>query len=71
MTDREWLDALATALGVAAPTQEEHEAILQLAAVAAHSSERTAAPSSAWLAARSGRPVADVLATARTLAERP
>ena len=68
MTDREWLDALAAELGVAAPTPGEHEAILKLAGVAAHASERTAAPSSAWLAARSGRSIAEVLDAAERLA---
>lgn len=68
MTDREWMDALAAELGVAAPTPDEHEAILKLAGVAAHASERTAAPSTAWMAARAGRPVEEVLQIAQALA---
>lgn len=68
MTDREWLDALAAELGVAAPTAEEHEAILRLAGVAAHASERTAAPSTAWMAARCDRPIGEVLQVAERLA---
>lgn len=68
MTDREWLDALAAELGIAAPTPEQHEVILRLAGVAAHASERTAAPSSAWMAAMSGRPVEEVLAAAERIA---
>lgn len=68
MTDREWLEALAVELGVAAPTPEEHEVILRLAGVAAHASERTAAPSSAWMAARSGRSVQEVLEAAERIA---
>lgn len=69
MTDREWLNALATELGVDAPTPGEHELILRLAGVAAHASERTAAPSSAWMAARSGRPLQEVLAAAERIAD--
>lgn len=68
MTDREWMDALAEELGIAAPTPDEHEAILRLAGVAAHASERTAAPSTAWMAARTGRPIGEVLEVAERLA---
>jgi len=68
MTDREWMDALAAEMGTPAPTPEEHDLILRLAGVAAHASERTAAPSSAWMAACSGRPIAEVLAVAERLA---
>jgi threonine dehydratase len=51
---RTWLAAYADRLGVAAPTDEEFEAILELAAVAAHASERVAAPVACWLAGRVG-----------------
>jgi len=68
MTDREWMDALAAELGTVAPTPEEHDLILRLAGVAAHASQRTAAPSTAWMAARSGRPVDEVLEIAQRLA---
>jgi Domain of unknown function (DUF6457) len=53
-TAEEWLTDYAAALGVAPPTPEELEAILALAAVAAHSSERIAAPVACWLAAKAG-----------------
>ena len=43
--------------------------LLALAGVAAHASERTAAPVSCYLAARSGVPLADALAAARHLAD--
>jgi len=49
-----WLAAYATELGVAAPSEEEVERLLALAGVAAHSSERIAAPIACWLAARAG-----------------
>lgn len=68
MTDREWLEAFGRELGIDPPTPEEHDLILRLAGVAAHASARTAAPSSAWMAARSGRTLSDVLEIAAGLA---
>ena len=60
MKPEEWVQQFATELGAEAPSEEEFNAILDLAAVAAHSSERTAAPVAAWLAGRSGRSLAEV-----------
>ena len=58
---RSWLSAYAQRLGVAPPTDEEFDALLELAAVAAHASERVAAPVACWLAGRVGlAPVAAV-----------
>jgi len=51
---RRWLAAYAERLGVAPPTDAEFDAILELAAVAAHASERVAAPVACWLAGRAG-----------------
>lgn len=45
-------------LGLEPPSKEEVVALLELAATAAHSSERTAAPLACWVAGRSGRPAA-------------
>ncbi len=53
-TEKDWINSLAAALNVDVPTDEERDALLALAAVAAHMSERTAAPISCWLAARAG-----------------
>jgi Domain of unknown function (DUF6457) len=64
---RQWLEGFATALGVDPPTTEEVQALLDLAGVAAHASERTAAPVSTWLAARSGMSPLDALSVARNL----
>ncbi len=50
----EWLSAFAAQLGVDAPGDDERDAILALAGVAAHSSERMAAPVACWLAAKAG-----------------
>jgi hypothetical protein len=63
MTMQEWIAAYAKRLGMPVPTDTEIEQLLDLAAVAAHASERTAAPVSCWLAARAGvEPVAAVAA---------
>lgn len=51
---RQWLASYAQRLGVEAPTEDELEAVLGLAGVAAHSSERIAAPVACWLAAKAG-----------------
>ncbi len=65
-TAEQWLESFAAALGRPAPTAAEIDAVLQLASVAAHASERRAAPVACWLAATAGiDPVA-----ARELAER-
>ena len=71
MTDvssREWIAAFARALGVPPPSEEEVEQLLALAGLAAHASERTAAPVSCWMAARAGVPPDQALAVARDLA---
>jgi hypothetical protein len=51
-TANEWIQAFAAELGAEPPTQEEIDALLGLAGIAAHASERTAAPLSTWLAGR-------------------
>lgn len=69
MTDaRQWLERFAAALGAPVPNEDETEALLGVAGVAAHASERTAAPLSTWLAGRAGVPPADALAAAQRLA---
>lgn len=67
MTDREWVDAYAALLGVPAPDEEEFALLLQLAGVAAHASERRAAPVACWLAARCGVSPQDALRLARAV----
>ena len=52
MTTDEWVAAYAAATGVPAPTGDEIDQLLRLASVAAHASERTAAPITCWIAAR-------------------
>lgn len=66
---RTWIDRYAAALGVDALSQAEADAVLDLAGIAAHASERMAAPLSCWLAATAGRTPAEALAVARDVAE--
>jgi hypothetical protein len=55
MTRQEWLRAFCAEIGVEAPTEAEEAALLELAATAAHASERPAAPLACWAAGRTGR----------------
>jgi hypothetical protein len=64
----QWIEAYAAALGRPAPTQGEMAAVLQLASVAAHSSERRAAPIACWLTAAAGLDTEQALAIAERLA---
>jgi hypothetical protein len=61
MTDREWIAAYAERLGMEPPADAEFDAILRLAAEAAHTSERTAAPVACWLAGVAGRPLEEAI----------
>ena len=61
MTDREWIAAFAERLGMEPPGDGDFDAVLRLAAEAAHASERTAAPVACWLAGVSGRPLGEAI----------
>ena len=63
-----WLASFAGEVGTAPPTPEEVDLLLELAGIAAHASERTAAPLTCWLAARAGVEPRDALAIGRRLA---
>ena len=65
MTAHEWVAKFADEIGVAAPTEAEMDEILRLASIAAHASERIAAPIACYLAGTSGR----ALGQAREAAE--
>jgi hypothetical protein len=64
MDARSWISAYAERLGADAPGRDEFEAILALAAEAAHSSERIAAPVACWVAAKAGVSLTDALEAA-------
>jgi hypothetical protein len=66
---KEWIAAYAEELGTEPPSADELKAILDLAAEAAHSSERIAAPIACWLSARAGRSLEESLALAREISK--
>jgi hypothetical protein len=66
---REWIDAYAARLGVDAPTAQQFSTLLDVAGVAAHASERVAAPVACWLSARAGLSPEESLAIAREISE--
>jgi Domain of unknown function (DUF6457) len=68
MTVEEWVRTFAEEAGAAPPSQDQIDEILQLAAVAAHSSERIAAPIACWIAGTTGRPVSELRELAEGLA---
>jgi hypothetical protein len=65
MNAKDWIAAYAAQLGVEPPDAGEFKAILDLAAQAAHGSERIAAPVACWLSARAGRSLEESLVLAR------
>jgi len=67
MNAGEWIAAYAERLGTDAPTAQELKDILDLAAEAAHASERIAAPVACWLSAKAGRSLEESLALAQTV----
>jgi hypothetical protein len=68
MTASEFLEAFAAQIGVAPPSPDESGALLELASLAAHSSERLAAPLACWIGGASGLPLADLLDAAHRVA---
>ena len=68
MTARAWIARYAEAIGAPALSDDEVDTLLGLAGVAAHASERTAAPISTWLAGRTGLSPAAAKAAAERLA---
>ena len=69
MNARDWLAAYAEKLGTAPPSNEEFKAILDLAAEAAHASERVAARAACWVAARAGVDLDEAVRVARELGD--
>jgi hypothetical protein len=67
MNAKEWIAAYAEKLGVPPPSTQEFAQLLDLAGVAAHSSERVAAPVSCWVAAQAGVSPERALEVAREL----
>jgi hypothetical protein len=67
MNAREWIDSFAAELGADPPSAEEIKRLLDVAGVAAHSSERIAAPITCWIAGRAGASLEEVEAAAARL----
>jgi hypothetical protein len=67
MNAKEWIEQFAHKLGTEAPTTEEFATLLDVAAEAAHSSERVAAPVACWVAARAGVSPDQALEAAREI----
>lgn len=68
-TDRtglEWVADFAAALGVEPPDDTTVETLLDLAGVAAHASERLAAPLACWLVGRAGLEADQAIELARS-----
>ena len=68
MTAAEWIQAFCDEIGMPAPTETESDEVLRLAAIAAHASERIAAPIACWVAGRSGKPLNEMIEAAEGLA---
>jgi hypothetical protein len=66
-TGREWITAFAERLGVEPPDEATIVDLLDLAGVAAHASERIAAPIACWLVGRAGITVEEARRTATSL----
>ena len=64
MTADEWIAAFASEVGARAPDEETMGELLELAATAAHSSERIAAPIACYIAGLTGAPVSELRAIA-------
>jgi Domain of unknown function (DUF6457) len=67
MNAKDWLAAYAEQLGTEPPTADELRKVLDLAAEAAHASERIAAPVACWLSAKAGRSLEESLALAKAM----
>lgn len=68
MEPEDWVRAFCERIGVEEPPPHEVEDLLAIAATAAHSSQRIAAPIATWAAGRSGRPAAELQAIAEEIA---
>jgi hypothetical protein len=67
MTADEWLTAFAEKIGAPAPDRDQMDEILRLAAVAAHASERIAAPIACYLTGIAGRSLDEAIDAAEQI----
>jgi hypothetical protein len=69
MTAEQWIERFAGAVEGRPPSETEVERLLKLAAVAAHSSERIAAPLACYVAGREGLQLDDAIDLAERIGE--
>jgi hypothetical protein len=67
MEPTDWISSFAAELGVEAPDQATIDVLLDLAGVAAHASQRVAAPIAAYLVGRAGSSAEAALDLARRI----
>jgi hypothetical protein len=67
VTAEEWIRTFAEEAGCNPPTADQMDAILRLASVAAHASERKAAPIACYLAGTTDTPLPNLIAVAERL----
>jgi hypothetical protein len=65
----EWINRFAAEVGLEPPDDAEVKLLLELAAEAAHSSARTAAPIACWIAGRTGKSAAELMDAAKRAGE--
>jgi Domain of unknown function (DUF6457) len=68
MNAREWIERFAAEVSADPPSDDEFNAMLDLAAVAAHDSERVAAPVACWIGGASGRSLDELQEIAKQIA---
>ena len=68
MDAREWLEAFAGELGAEVPSEDEMNELLAIAGIAAHSSERIAAPIACFIGGRAGVSIEQMRAAAERVA---
>jgi hypothetical protein len=64
VTADEWIAAFASEVGARTPGEDTTAELLELAATAAHSSERIAAPIACYIAGVTGAPISELRAIA-------
>jgi hypothetical protein len=68
MTGRDWIATFAQRLGMTPPDEATIEALLEIAGVAAHGSERIAAPIACYLIGRANADLREARSAAESIA---